>query len=115
MAEKIYSDKVDEVRLVVQSDDICHGCKMLKEGLCIDVITHREDFTGKEAFNNYLDRRILDVMKFMENQIVSTKDIIERADLYLDNIYSIYEGNDPGHTEARKSHVEKGLKKKNCN
>ena len=113
IAEKIYSDRVGEVKLVIKSDDVCNNCIMLNKGHCTDLIGHRDDFKSKESFNDYLDKRIMNILGYHENQVVRVRELINEADKYLENIFYIYDGNDIEHTKLRRANVAKGLKKKN--
>ena len=112
IGQEIYSNEVDSIRLIIGSDDICEGCRYLEAGQCLDSIGHRSDFRSKEEFNNYLDRRIMTVMGYSEGQVIKVRAIIEDAGVYLDSIFDIYKGNDPGHTEIRKINVSSGLSMK---
>ncbi len=65
----------------------------------------------KEAFNNYLDNRIMRILHLQEHEVVNLEGIVKRSDSYLDKIEYIYAGNDENHTMMRKSHVTKGIEK----
>lgn len=110
VAGKILENPDLEFNLVVCADDICNGCSHLVDGICDDVITHRNDFEGKEAFNNHLDQRIMSVCGFSEKRKYSPRLLLGWAQKYLDNIGFIYEGNDELHTKSRKENVAKGLR-----
>ena len=100
------------MKLIVDNDAVCCCCNKLSAGHCIDTIDHRTDFTSKEEFNNYLDAGIMKAMNLQENQIITLRELLSLSHLYLDNIETIYRGNDPEHTLARKGNVEKGIRKK---
>jgi hypothetical protein len=108
IAKKIYS-KTQEFKLTISNDDICNNCTKLINNKCIDTIDHRKDYSEKELFNNYLDKRIMSIMGFYEGQIFSLDEFLNKADLYVKNIGYIYSGNDEKHTQDRKSNVFKGL------
>jgi hypothetical protein len=57
VARIILENPGTELELVVGADAVCQNCIHLKNGVCTDSITHRSDFTEKEAFNNHLDRK----------------------------------------------------------
>lgn len=110
IAEQIRKDPDIELKLVVKSDAVCKGCIHLKNSECNDIITHRTDFTGKEDFNNHLDKRIVDACNFDLSTKYFPRSLCELANNYLEKIHSIYEGNDWEHTQLRKENVIKGLK-----
>lgn len=109
VAELILNDADTKWQLVIASDETCDGCSHLINGVCDDVITHRNDFSGKEDFNNHLDKRIMGVCGFKESEKYSPKELCQRVHKYLINIEFIYAGNDLAHTNVRKQNVLKGL------
>ncbi len=109
IANKLIQNKDEPIQIVIKCDDVCTGCIKYHNGKCLDIITHRQDFTLKEEFNNYLDKRILGVLKINEGDVISFKEIIDKADEYIKNIKYIYDGNDIMNTKVRKENVEKGL------
>ena len=109
VAEIIRDNPDLELELIKGSDMVCKGCIHLINNSCDDIITHRADFTGKEEFNNHLDNRIIDVCQVELSKKYSPKKLCEIAHKYLESIDFIYEGNDLGHTLARKENVLKGL------
>ncbi len=112
IGKKIYKNMVKEFKIVNGSDFICKNCNKLIGDKCIDLIDHRIDFKNKEDFNNYLDERILKAMSLSNNQIVRIEEILEKSNLYVDNIFDIYLGNSKEHTELRKINVRSGIEKK---
>ena len=109
IAEQILADPNLEIEILVGSDAVCEGCIHLKDEHCNDTISHRSDFTSKEAFNNHLDARIIDVCEIDVSKKYSPKQLVKMADIYIQNIRFIYEGNDAEHTEQRKQNVILGL------
>jgi len=109
LAEKLYAMKSGNIRLIINNDDVCCHCSQLKDGYCIDRIDHRRDFTMKELFNNYLDARIMETMGFLDNETVTLQIILDKSNLYVDNIFTLYDGNDESHTLKRKENVIKGI------
>ncbi|MEN8117524.1 MAG: hypothetical protein ABFS16_11120 [Bacteroidota bacterium] len=98
-----------ELELVVASDEVCFGCLHLVNGNCDDLITNRLDFKGKEDFNNYLDKRILQVCEIDITKKYTPKVLCKIAAKYIENIEFIYDGNDSEHNKKRKEAVIKGL------
>lgn len=110
VAEQIMGNVNLEFELVIGSDEICKGCSQLKDGDCIDLISHRQDFIGKEEFNNHLDSRIMENCGFENSKMYTPKQLCELAGNYINNIQFIYKGNDVEHTEIRKQNVISGLR-----
>ena len=111
VANNIYEKKINKFKIVVSSDDICKNCIKLVNNKCIDSILHRKDFNKKEAFNNYLDNRIMEVLNLREYETMSLEELSKISNKYIDNIEYIYKGNDENHTQERKKNVVKGIKK----
>jgi len=109
VAKQIRENPNVELKIVIESDAVCTGCVHLDKLICDDTISHRKDFTLKEEFNNYLDRRIIDVCGIQLSEKYSPKMLYEIANKYIENIEFIYEGNDIKHTIQRKENVIKGL------
>lgn len=109
VAELILTDADTKWQLVVASDETCTGCSHLINGVCDDEITHRNDISSKEAFNNHLDTRIMSACGFEESEKYSPTELCRLAHKYLANIEFVYEGNDLAHTKVRKQNVLKGL------
>jgi hypothetical protein len=98
-----------EIKIVLGTDDICNGCIHLANNHCNDTINHRSDFTSKEEFNNYIDKRILDKCAINIGDMLTPMQICKRISPYLENIFWIYEGNDEENTQTRKNNVINGL------
>lgn len=110
VAAKISVDANIEMELVVDADEVCSTCSHLINKKCDDIITHRNDFNGKEDFNNHLDKRIMKVCGLVSTEKYTPKTLSEFANKYIENIEFIYEGNDKEHTLQRKQNVIQGLK-----
>lgn len=111
IARRLEERSFDRVVLLVACDAVCEGCIKMQGDHCVDTVDHREDFTSKEAFNNVLDRRILDCLGLKAGQCISIDSLLQKAGRYLESIESLYEGNDPVHTLERKRCVEAGLRR----
>ncbi|MDD4107256.1 MAG: hypothetical protein PHH93_00880 [Prolixibacteraceae bacterium] len=110
VAEKIIENPYLELKMVTGADAVCNGCIHLRDSRCDDTITHRSDFSGKEDFNNYLDRRIMNICKVRESDIITPAVLCRISDIYINNIFYIYQGNDPEHTLQRKNSVIRGIR-----
>lgn len=110
VAGEILENPELELELIVGCDAVCEGCIHLTDNSCDDKINHRKDFTSKEAFNNYLDKRIMEICYLDISEKYSPKLLVKKAGSYLQNIEYIYEGNDAEHTAQRKKNVLQGLR-----
>jgi len=99
-----------KIKIIICFDDVCIGCKFLRDGKCFDKITHRKDFISKEDFNNYLDKRIIGVSLFNEGDTLTPVELCKKVKYYLEKMEWIYEGNDSEHTKKKKENVIKGLR-----
>ncbi len=108
VGNRLISGEIDQIRLVIENDDICCDCSKLVSGHCIDTIHHRADFTSKEKFNDYLDSRIMKTLGLEGGQIISIEALLDLTCIYLDHIEDLYEGNDPEHTRTRAVNVTRG-------
>jgi hypothetical protein len=109
VARKIIDNPDLNLEMVICPDAVCENCIHLTGKGCDDIITHRSDFRGKEEFNNWLDRRIMDKCMVRESDLYTPAGLILLSDRYLDNIFYIYEGNDQEHTSMRKNNVMAGI------
>jgi len=50
------------------------------------------------------------ICRINEDAIFTPIELCGKSKFYLENIFWIYEGNDPEHTRSRKEHVVHGLK-----
>ena len=103
IGNEIYANRIDSIRLIVKNDDICRNCIMLRDGSCIDTITHRTDFTSKESFNNHLDKRIMERLGYTEGQVVPVTELIKNSYKYLYYIFSDLRGKRSGSYRKKKA------------
>jgi hypothetical protein len=95
--------------MVVECDDICEGCKYLKNNSSKEVIDHRKDFRYKEEFNDFIDFRIMKARLINKDEALTPIQLCRKTRSYLKNILWIYEGNDLQHNRSRAKNVERGL------
>jgi len=118
VAKEILENPAAQLELITGADAVCENCIHLKNGRCTDFITHRPDFSGKEDFNDYLDKRIIEICRVDTSKIYTPGALLKLADKYIENIDFIYQGNDTEHTLKRKQNVLNGFRlyynKKNC-
>ena len=110
IAEQIRADPNLKIKIVLENDSVCQGCKHSKDNHCTDKITHRQDLISKEDFNNRIDKRIMKICSIQEGDILTPIQLCQKAKRYIENIENIYQGNDPEHTQIRKQNVINGLK-----
>ncbi len=76
-----------ECRLVVANDDICGPCRMLKsDGSCADVLAQLDEPISKQAYNDELDRRLLDFLGIGENEVLVLRDYLAMVAKRLDEV-----------------------------
>ncbi len=109
ISQLIRNDPNIKIRIVLNIDDICNGCVHLVNNSCEDIITHRADFNSKEEFNDFIDKRIINKCEIKIGNILTPKELCEKAKEYLNYIFWIYKGNDIEHTKIRKMNFIKGL------
>jgi len=74
VAERILSNPDLTVKLVVQSDDICTGCKhLMADGKCDDVLAQLTPSPSKQAYNDVLDCRLLDLLGIEINSVMTVR------------------------------------------
>ena len=111
IANKILNKEFETIKIIVKNDDVCRGFVKLYDEKCIDIIDHRKVYLKKEEFNNFLDNKIIKVLKIKNGDTYTFKEILQLTEEYVKNIEYIYKGNDIIHTNERKKNVEKGLLK----
>jgi hypothetical protein len=111
ITEEIERDIDQKCKLVVKNDDICISCKMLiEDGICIDILGQLDDRISKQAYNDDLDKRILNFLGISENEIMSIKDYLKIIKQRIDEIIPICVH--PKETiEYRKNGLKKGIEK----
>lgn len=110
VADTLQVQPEKSIEIVLGCDDVCTGCTFLVDSHCIDIINHRQDFSRKEKFNNYLDKRIMKICKIKPGEHYTALELCEKATPYIDRIEWIYNGNKPVHTADRKKNFIKGKK-----
>ncbi len=78
VAPKLLSDLDLNVKLVLEADDICTGCKhLLPDGKCKDVLAQLNPSPSKQAYNDVLDSRLFDLLEITPDDILSTRAYLE--------------------------------------
>jgi hypothetical protein len=107
----ILRDSADiKIKITVGIDSVCDGCIHNIDGKCGDPLTRKTGFTMKHDYNNWLDKRILEKLKWSEGKLVTPAKICRSADKYIDSIYDIYELDSKEYIDIRKKEFLDGLK-----
>jgi hypothetical protein len=78
VAPKLLSDLDLNVKLVLEADDICTGCKhLLPDGKCKDVLAQLNPSPSKQAYNDVLDCRLFDLLEIFPDDILTTRAYLE--------------------------------------
>ena len=108
IAAKIREDPQVKIKIVMGCDSTCEGCSKMFEGRCVDSISHRADFTSKERFNDFIDKKILKACGLKTGEIATPIKLLKKSKFYIGHIFQIYEGNDIKHTQKRRADVVRG-------
>ncbi len=75
---KLLSNLDLKVRLVLNVDDICKGCKhLLSDGKCKDVLAQLKPSPSKQAYNDVLDCRLFDYLSIETDNVISIRKYLE--------------------------------------
>lgn len=78
VAPKLLSNLDLKVKLVLDADDICVGCKhLLPNGKCKDVLAKLNPSPSKQAYNDVLDCRLFDYLSIEVNSVLTTRKYLE--------------------------------------
>ncbi len=78
VAQKLLSNLDLNIRLVLNADDICKGCKyLLTDGKCKDVLAQLNPSPSKQAYNDVLDCRLFDYLSLDINTELTIRKYLE--------------------------------------
>ena len=78
VAPKLLSSLDLHIKLVLEADDICTGCKhLLPDGKCKDVLAQIKPSPLKQAYNDVLDSRLFDLLIINPNCIMTTREYLK--------------------------------------
>jgi hypothetical protein len=78
VASKLLSNLDLKIKLVLESDDICTGCKhLMPDGKCKDVLAQIIPSPSKQAYNDVLDSRLFDHLLLVPSCIITTRKYLE--------------------------------------
>jgi hypothetical protein len=111
VAEEVWVDPDREIELVVKADDICRPCRMLRvDGSCGDTMQKDGRQVSKQAYNDALDRRLLDYLGCEAGSRMTVNGFLIRIRERLDGLTEIC--THPGEEkEYRKMGMVEGWKK----
>jgi hypothetical protein len=77
VAPKLLSNLDLNIKLVLETDDICTGCKhLLPDRKCKDVLAQLKPSPSKQSYNDVLDSRLFDSFRIDPNCILSTREFL---------------------------------------
>lgn len=78
VAPKLLSNLDLKIKLVLNADDICEGCKhLMSDGKCKDVLAQLKPSPSKQAYNDVLDCRLFDYLSIENNSVITTRKFLE--------------------------------------
>lgn len=78
VALKLLSDLDLKIKLVLEADDICTGCKnLMPDGKCRDVLAQIIPSPSKQAYNDILDSRLFDHFLLIPNCTITARKYLE--------------------------------------
>jgi hypothetical protein len=77
VAPRLLSDLDLKIQLVLNSDDICRGCKyLMPDGKCKDVLAQLTPSPSKQAYNDVLDSRLFDEFSILPDTVISNRQFL---------------------------------------
>lgn len=90
VAPKLLSNPDLKIKLVLQADDICEGCKhLLPDGKCKDVLAQLTPSPSKQAYNDVLDCRLFDELSIVPDTVTTTRHFLEAVNEKIPGLESI--------------------------
>jgi hypothetical protein len=90
VAPKLLSNLDLKIKLVLEADDICTGCKhLMPGGNCKDVLAQIIPSPSKQAYNDVLDSRLFDHFKLVPGCIIDVRKYLETVNDYTPGIEQI--------------------------
>ena len=78
VAPKLLSNLDLKIKLVLNEDDICKGCKhLMPDGKCKDVLAQLKPSPSKQAYNDVLDCRLFDYLSIEVNSVITSRKYLE--------------------------------------
>jgi len=90
VAKAITSDTSIKTQLVVGADAVCQGCKHLQpDGSCDDVLGQLDGKPSKQAYNDDLDRRLLDYLGLKAGTVMTIRQYLGKVNKKVPGIEKI--------------------------
>jgi len=90
VAPRLLSNPDLKIRLVLNADDICKGCKhLLPDGKCEDVLAQLTPSPSKQAYNDVLDSRLFDDLSIEPNAVITIREYLEAVNKKVPGIEKI--------------------------
>ena len=78
IAPKLLSNLDLKIKLILEADDICKGCKLLlPDGRCTNVLSQIKPSPSMQAYNDVLDCRLFDYLLIEVNSVMTFKEFLE--------------------------------------
>lgn len=90
IAPRLISNLDLKIKLVLEADDICTGCKhLMPDGKCNDVLVQIIPSPLKQAYNDILDSRLFDHFLLLPNYVITARKYLEKINNYTPGIEKI--------------------------
>ncbi|MBN1894594.1 DUF1284 domain-containing protein [bacterium] len=90
VAQRLLFDLDMEIRLALGADAVCEGCKHLDpDGRCRDVLAQLHPSPSKQAYNDVLDCRLLDLLEIEPDSVMTVRQFLEKVNEKVPGIESI--------------------------
>lgn len=90
VAPKLLSNLGVKIKLVLDADDICKGCKhLMSDGKCNDVLPQLTPSPSKQAYNDVLDCRLFDHLSIQSDDIMTAREFLGMVDKRVPGIEKI--------------------------
>lgn len=84
VAPKLLSNLDLKIKLVLEADDICEGCKLLlPDGKCTNVLSQLTPSPSMQAYNDVLDCRLFDYLSIEVDSVMTQGNHIRAAGLLI--------------------------------
>ena len=90
VAPKLLSNLDLKIKLVLDADDICEGCKfLLPDGKCSNVLGQIKPSPSMQAYNDVLDSRLFDFLSMEVDSVITSREFLEMVNEKVPGIEKI--------------------------
>ena len=90
VAPRLLLDPGIKIRLVVGADAVCEGCMhLLPDGRCADVLAQLHPSPSKQAYNDVLDCRLLDLLEIEQDSVMTVRKYLQVVNAKVPGIEEI--------------------------